>query len=138
MPSTVRPSASAAGDARDPLGGGIPEHDVRVAVDGDDPVGDVREDRVAPLAVDRDRREELGVRQRGRRVRGERLERLDLVGPPRACLARVHGEHPVHGAFGADERHLEAGGEARGDHGVGLGEPRIVCGVRHRPPSCDW
>ena len=69
-----------AGDAGDPLGGSVPEDDVRVAVDGDDAVGDVREDRVAALAVDGDRREELRVRERGRRVRRERLERLDLVG----------------------------------------------------------
>ena len=74
----------AGGHARDALGGIVPQDDVRLAVDGDDPVGDVREDRVAPLAVDGDRREELGVRERGRRVRGKRLERLDLLGPPRS------------------------------------------------------
>ena len=65
----------------------VPEHDAAVAVDGDDAVGDVREDREAALLLERDALVELGVRERGRRVRGERHERLDLLLAP-ACAAR--------------------------------------------------
>jgi hypothetical protein len=60
-------------DTGDPLGARSRARP-SVAVDGDDAVGDVGEDRVAALAVDGDRREELGVRERGRRVRRERVE----------------------------------------------------------------
>ena len=128
-----------AGDAGDPLGGRVPEDDVRVPVDGDDAVGDVREDRVAALAVDRDRREELRVRERGRRVRRERLERLDLVLPPRARAPRVDRQHAVHRSLRADERDAEVRAVARGDHRIGFGVPRVFGGVRRAPPSvCDW
>ena len=53
--------------ARDPLGGGVPQHDVAVAVDGDDPVGDVREDREAPFLLERGTRTST-VRPRGIRT----------------------------------------------------------------------
>ena len=48
----------------DPLGGGVPEHDLALAIDGDDPVGDVREDRLAALLLVADALVELGVHAR--------------------------------------------------------------------------
>src|SRR4029079_15903255 len=42
------------GDTGDALGRPVPEHDLALAVDGDDPVGDVGEDRHAALFLERD------------------------------------------------------------------------------------
>ena len=75
-------------DAGDLLGGLVPEHDLALAVDGDDAVGDVREDREAALLLERDALVQLGVRQRRGRARREREHRLDLLLAPRARLAR--------------------------------------------------
>jgi hypothetical protein len=55
--------------ARDPLGGRVPEDDLLVAVDCDDPVGDVAEDGDAALALERDLLVELGLREGDRGVR---------------------------------------------------------------------
>ena len=73
-------------NAGDPLGGRVPDDDAPVAVDGDDPVGDVRQDGGALLVLERDSLVELGVRERDRRVRGERGERLDLLLSPGSGL----------------------------------------------------
>ena len=97
------------GHARDLLGRGVPEHDPALAVDGDDAVGDVREDRDAALPLERDPLVELGVRERRRRVRRQRHERLDLLLQPAPRIAAVHGEDTVQRALGADERHAEVG-----------------------------
>src|SRR5207302_1878284 len=59
-------------DARDLLRGLVPEDDVPLAVDGDDPVGDVGEDREAPLLLERDPLIELRVRERSRGIPGQR------------------------------------------------------------------
>ena len=74
--------------ARDLLRRAVPEHDVPFPVDGDDAVGDVREDRDALLALDRDTLVELGVRQRDRGVCSERDQCLRLVFAPEARLQR--------------------------------------------------
>ena len=84
------------GDAGDALGGRVPEHDLALAVDGDDPVGDVGEDRLAALLLERDALVELGVRERGGGVAGEGRERLDLLLAPGARAAAVDREHAVH------------------------------------------
>ena len=93
-----------AGDAGDPLGGRVPEDDFALAVDGDDPVGDVGQDRDAALLLERDALVELGARERGRRVAGEGRERLDLLLAPGARAAAVDREHALHRSLGADER----------------------------------
>ena len=82
-------------DSGDRLGGLVPEHDLAVPVDGDDPVGDVGENRDAPLPLDRDSLVELGVREHRRRVPGQRDQRLDLLLPPGARALRVDGQHAV-------------------------------------------
>ena len=74
------------GDAADLLGGRVPQDDVPVAVDGDDAVGDVGEDRLAPLLLLGDALVELGAREDRRRSRGECRERLRPR--PRARFAR--------------------------------------------------
>ena len=48
-----KPNCFLLGDAGDLLGGRVPEHDLAVAIDRDDPVGDVREDRNAPFLLQR-------------------------------------------------------------------------------------
>src|SRR5438045_2446213 len=94
-------------DAGDLLGGLVPEDDVALAVDGDDAVGDVGEDREAPLLLERDPLVELGVRERGGSVPGERAKRLDLLRPPGARALAVDREDAVQRALRADERHAE-------------------------------
>ena len=122
-------------DAGDPLGGGVPEHDLALAVDGDDPVGDVGEDRHAALLLERDALVELGARERGRGVAGEGRERLDLLLAPGARRAAVDREHALDGALGADERRGHAGGVAGGEHRVGLQQALVVAGVRRPRPA---
>ena len=90
------------GDAGDPLGGRVPEDDLALAVDGDDSVGDVRQDRDAALLLERDALVD-GARERGRRVPGERRERLDLLLPPGTRAAAVDRQHALHRSLGADE-----------------------------------
>jgi hypothetical protein len=81
--------------ARDLLGHGVPEDDAVVPVDRDDAVGDVGEDRLAPLLLLGNALVELGVRDRGCCGRRQRHERLHLVVAPGARLLRVHGQDPV-------------------------------------------
>src|SRR3989440_4050851 len=113
-------------DAGDLLGRLVPEDDVALAVDGDDAVGDVGEDREAPLLLERDPLVELGVRERRRGVPGERPQRLDLFRPPRPGALAVDREDSVQGALGSDERHAEVRRAAVREHRVGADEPRIV------------
>src|SRR4051794_13677147 len=94
-------------DAGDPLRGTVPEDDGAFAVDGDDPVGDVREDRVVALLLDGDALVELCVRERGRGVGGQGDERLDLLLAPRAGAPGVDGEHTAQDALRPEERHAE-------------------------------
>ena len=89
----ARPSATDGRDAGDPLGGAVPEHDLAVAVDGDDALGDVGEDRDRPLPLERDALVQLGVRERRRRARGDGQQRLDLLLAPLARLRGVDGEN---------------------------------------------
>ena len=112
-------------DARDLLRGLVPEDDVPLAVDGDDPVGDVGEDREAPLLLERDPLVELRVRERSRGVPGQREERLDLLGPPHARALAVDREDAVERALGPDERHAEVRSAPGCEHRVGGGEPGI-------------
>ena len=69
------------------------------AVDGDDAVGDVREDRDAALALERDALVQLRVRERRGRARREREQRVDLLLAPRARLRGVDGEHAARRAL---------------------------------------
>ena len=126
----VRPSAAARGNARDRLRRLVPEHDLALAVDGDDPVGDVGEDRVAPLSLERDALVELGVRQHRGRVPGERGERLDLLLAPDPRPLRVDGEHALEPLLHPDERHAQVRGVTGGEDRVVGDEPRVVLGVR--------
>ena len=73
------------GDARDPFRGRVPEHDPAVAIDGDDPVGDVGEDRLAALLLVADALVEVGVDAGGGGVRSERVQAPRP--PPRATRA---------------------------------------------------
>src|SRR5439155_7551712 len=88
-------------DAAGLLRGAIPDHDLALAVDGDAPVRDLREDREAPLLLERDPLVELRVRERGRGVRGEGEQGLDLLLAPLARPAAVHGKHAVERSFRA-------------------------------------
>ena len=87
--------------ARDLLGCAVPQHDVAVAVDGDDPVRDVREDRDALLPLEGDTLVQLGVRQRGGRVRCECDERLHFLFTPDARRPRIHGQNTVEPSVGS-------------------------------------
>ena len=126
------PSASSAGTPVIRSAARVPEHDLALAVDGHDPVGDVGEDRHAALLLERDALVELGARERGRRVAGERRERLDLLLAPGPRGAAVDREHALHRSLGADERHGHAGGVAGGEHRVGLQQPLVLAGIRDR------
>ena len=95
------------GHASDLFRGGVPEDDVALAVDSDNAVGDVPEDRRVLLLLERDTLVQLGVRERRRGVRGERAQRLDLLLAPGARTAAVDREHAVQRALGADERDAE-------------------------------
>ena len=59
-------------DARDPLRGGVPEHDPLVAVDGDDSVGDVAENGNAAPPLQLDLLVQLGLREGDGRVGSQR------------------------------------------------------------------
>ena len=93
--------------AGDLFGSGVPKDDLAVAVDRDDAVGDVREDRDAAFLLQGDARVELRVRERGRRVSCQREQRLDLLGPPLSRFGGVDGEHAGQRAFGTGEGHAQ-------------------------------
>jgi len=101
------------------------EHDLALAVDRDDPVGDVGEDGEAALLLERDALVELGVRERRRRVRRERGQRVDLLGQPGAGLERVDREDAVDRAFRADQRDAEEGAVTRAEDRIG-GDVTVV------------
>ena len=77
-----RPSASACGTPVTRSAARFQSDNHALRVDRDDAVGDVAEDRVQPLLLERDLLVALGVRQHGCRVAGERHERLDLLVAP--------------------------------------------------------
>ena len=81
---------------------------------------------------------ELGVRERGRRVRGERRERLDLLLAPGARAAAVDREHAVHAALRADERDAEVRGVAGGEQRVGLASRSLAGDVGTATGVRDW
>ena len=112
------PSAAADRDPGDRLGGVVPEHDLALAVDGDDPVGDVREDRVAALPLDRDPLVELGVREHRGGVPGQCRQRLDLLLAPDARALRVDREHTLEPLLGPTRGTPRYAGVAGGQHGV--------------------
>ena len=116
-------------DARDALGGGVPEHDGALAVDGDDPVGDVGQDRLALPLLDRDALVELRVGERRGGVSGEREQRVDLLPAPLPRPGRQRGEHAVDVALGPEQRHADVRAVAA------RGEQRIGVGVDARPPA---
>ena len=120
------------GDVGDLLRGAVPEHDLAVAVDGHDPVGDVGEDREAALLLDRHALVELGVLQRRGRARGQRGERLDLVDAPRPRLGVVERQHAEHRALGADERDRGVRAHALTQDRVGRGVALVRPGVLER------
>ena len=120
------PDRFARGHAGDLLGCAVPQHDVTVAVDRDDPVGDVREDRDALLTLDGDALVQLGVRQRRGRVRGECDERLHLFLTPHARRASVDREHAVQPAVGRAERHAEIRGVAGGEERVSFAQAVVL------------
>ena len=115
-------------DAGDHLGGAVPEDDLAVAVDGDDPLGDVGEDRDRPLPLERDALVQLRVRERRRRAGGHGEQRLDLLLPPLARHGGVDGEH----ARGSLPRHRRPArrGRRRGRPGA---SGRGCAGARRRP-----
>ena len=115
------------GYAGDLLGSGIPEDHLPIAVDGDDSVGDVGENRNAAFLLERDARIELRVRKRSRGVRGERKQRLDLLGAPPPRPRRIDGEDAAKGSFRTGQRHAEVGRVPGGENGI-RGEQPIVVG----------
>ena len=125
----VRPRAASAGTPVIVSAELVPQDDLALAVDGDDPVGDVGEDRVAPLSLERDPLVELGVGQHGRGVPGQRGERLDLLLTPDARPLRVDGEHALEPLLDPDERHAQVGGVTRGEDRVVGDEPRVTLDV---------
>ena len=128
----VRPSASDLRDASDPLRGRIPEDDLALAIDRDDPVGDVGEDRLAPLLLVADLLVEVGVRaRRGSRGR-QRLQRLRLLLEPVTRALGIDGEDPLRGSVRPDDRHAEIGGIPRGQHRVDLSDARVGADVCDR------
>ena len=126
----ARPSATDGGDAGDRLGGAVPEDDLAVAVDGDDSLGDVGEDRDRPLPLERDTLVQLGVRERGRRARGDGEQRLDLLLPPLARQGGVDGEHAERRSLRAGDRNAEEGGVAGLEHRVEAAQALVVACLR--------
>jgi hypothetical protein len=117
-------------DAADLLGGRIPEDDVAVAIDGDDAVGDVGEDRLTPLLLLGDALVELGAREdRGRR-RGERRERLHLVLAPGSHCGVVDREHSAQPAAVKEHRHGDAGDHPVGEQWIFVRKARCLARIR--------
>jgi hypothetical protein len=110
---------------RDAGGGCVPDDDAALAVDGDDPVGDIRQDRDALLVLQRQPLVELGVRERNRRAHRERPERLDLLVAPNPRLSSVHREHTMQRPFGSRERHAQIGTEPLRDDRISVGPKRV-------------
>ena len=115
--------------ARDPLRGGVPEHDTPLPVDRDDAVCDVGEDRLAPLLLVADALVEIRVQVGGRRGRRQRRERLLLFQPPPSRLATVHGEDPDDAAVRADDRDTEIQAVRGSQERVGLAHARVAAGI---------
>ena len=99
-------------------------HDPVVAIDGDDPVGDVREDGDALFALQGDATVELGIGERDGDACGQRSQRLALLISPGAWTACVHREDAVDGA-------LAAGNGDREEGTVAGREDRVGDAVRH-------
>ena len=126
------------GNAGDHLGGAVPEDDLAVAVDGDDALGDVGEDRDRPLPLERDALVQLGVRERGRRARGDGEQRLDLLLSPLARRGGVDGEHAERRSLGTADGHAEEGGVARlraSGRARGDARRRLPAQARPAPPT---
>ena len=111
---TRRPSASDAGTPVICSAIDVPEDDPVLAVDGDDAVGDVGEDRAAPLLLLGDALVELGVRDRGRGGRRARAdERLHLVvAPAPAGRWQYTASTPYRPPPWRDQRDGHAGGRS--------------------------
>ena len=122
-----------------PLGCRIPEHDPLVAVDGDDPVRDIAEDRDAALTLQLDLLVELGLREGNRRVRGERAEGLDFLLLPGSRAAGVDREYALQVALGAQQRHREVRGVASRQHRVALEQNLVAAHIldRNRRPRMN-
>ena len=118
--------------ARHALGRGVPEHDLAFAVDRDDPVGDVRQDRLAALLLVADALVELGVRAGCGGAGAECVQRLDLLLLPLARSPVVDRQDPLDRLLRADHRHAEIGQVARREHRVGLAEAAVGADVRDR------
>ena len=117
-------------DAADLLGGRVPQDDVPVAVDGDDAVRDVGEDRLAPLLLFRDSLVELGAREDRRRSRGECRERLDFVLAPGPHGGVVDREHAAQAASVEEHRDGDAGDHPVREQRVFVREPRRLPRIR--------
>jgi hypothetical protein len=120
-------------DAGHPLGGRVPEDDLALAIDGDDAVGDVGQDRLAPLLLLTDALIELGVHAGAGRRRRECQQDLFLLRPPDARAHGVDGEDPLHRPVRADHGHAEVPGVAGREHRVGLTDSSVVTDVGDRP-----
>ena len=105
-------------DAGNPLRSLVPEQDPALAIDGNDPVGDVREDGDAALLFERDALVQLRARKGGGGVAGKRRERLDLLGLPSARVLRIDRQDALHASLGADERHGKEGAVSGGERRV--------------------
>jgi hypothetical protein len=116
-------------DSRDLLGRRVPEHDVSVAIDGDDAVCDVGQDRVAAFPLQRHPLVELGVRQDRRRVAGQSREGFGLLVAPGPRPAVIDREHALQPSLGTDERYAQVGAVARREHRIVGQEPRVGAGV---------
>ncbi len=116
-----------------PLGGRVPEDDLALAIDGDDAVGDVRQDRLAPLLLLADALIELGVHPRAGRCCRKRQQDLFLLRPPDSRPHRVDGEDALHRSVRTDHRDAEVRGVAGREHRVCVADPSVVPDVGDRP-----
>ncbi len=128
----ARPSADGAGTPVIRSAAAVPEDDLAVAVDRDDAVGDVGEDRHRALALERDALVELGVRERGRRARGDGEQRLDLLLAPLARLDGVDGEDADGRSLRPTDGHAEEGRMARPEHRVESAQALVLACLRER------
>ena len=96
-------------DAGDPLSRVVPEHDPTLAIDGHDPIRDVREDGKAAFLLERDALVQLRARKRGGGVPGKGVERLDFIALPAPRPPRIDGQDTLRASLRTHERHCQEG-----------------------------
>ena len=120
------------GNAGDPLGGAVPEDDLTVPIDRDDPIGGVGEDRDRPLPLECDALVQLGVRERRRRACGHGEQGLDLLLAPLARDGRIDGEDAQGRSLRPADRYAQKGHVAVLQHRVEGAEALVLPGLRER------